>query len=242
MKKVVIWFFGDRAGRTLIGTWNWFWGRPLEAGNKLTVEVAQAALVDMQASVAKLAESVAKIQGSYQQAKAKYDHKLVEHQRLEAKAQLAQHHGNEAAARMAISQTIVLEKLLPQLEDQVQQAEQILHHNKERLTRERQRLETFKAEMQNMRDLAEVNEALGAIASVNNDIGADSARIQFTEAQNAIQGRYRQEQALAELTEDPAEQLAADLEQLTLEDEISRRLSQLKPADIPTPLEKAHDN
>lgn len=231
MKKIILWFFGERAGRTLIGTWNWFWGIPLESGNKLAVEVAQASLVDMQASVAKLTESVGKIQGSYQRAKTKYEQKLDEHKRIEAKAQLAHQHGNEAAARMAIGQAIAIEKLLPQLEHQVQQAEQILQQNKNRLERERQRLATYKVEMQNLRDLAEVNEALGAISTVNNDIGADSARVQFNDAQNAIKGRYQQEQAMVELTEDPAEKLSADLEQLTLDEEISRRLSQLKSAE-----------
>lgn len=231
MKKIIVWFFGDRAGRTMVGAWNWFWGIPLEAGNKLAVEVAQASLAEMQASIAKLTESVARIQGSYQQARAKYDQKLREHEQLEAKALLAQQHSRADAARIAMSQAIAIERLLPQLETQVQQAAAILATNKQRLERERQRLESYKVDMQNMRDLAEVNEALNAIAKVNSDVGADSARVQFGEAQSAIQGRYRQNQALAELTENPAEQMAADLDQLTLDEEVARRLRQLQPQE-----------
>lgn len=227
MKKFIVWFCGDRAGRTVVSGWNWLLGRPLASGNQFAVEVAQASLVDMQKSVAKLATSVAQIQSSCQQAKAKLSQKLQEHEQLQAEAQTAQKHGNETAARIVMGQALVIEKLLPQLKAQVERAEAILKTHKRRLDQERQRLENYKAEMQNIRDLAEVNEALNAISEANNTIEPDSARLQFNEAQSAVQNKYYQNEALAELMNDPAEQFMAELKQINLDEEISRRLQQL---------------
>ena len=99
--------------------------------------------------------------------------------------------------------------------------------SKDKLNRERTKLEAYKTDMQNMKDMAEINEALGAIAKVNNDLSIDSARSQFEQAKNAVQGRNLQQQAFAELSENPQERLQAELENMTLDDEVNRRLQML---------------
>ena len=86
------------------------------------------------------------------------------------------------------------------------------------------KLEAYKTDMQNMKDMAEINEALGAISKVNNDLSIDSARSQIEQAKNAVHGRNLQQQALAELSENPQEKLQAELENMTLDDEVNRRL------------------
>ncbi|NJL10487.1 MAG: PspA/IM30 family protein [Calothrix sp. SM1_7_51] len=224
MKKVIYWVMGEKAGRVLVGTWNWLWGMPVEQGGKVAVRVAEESLVSMQESVQKLAEAVAMQVGSYERAKKKYEEKVKELKQLEQQAGIAQRGGNAEAARMAMAKVIQIEQLLPQLESQVKQAEQYVNASKDKLNRERMKLEQYKADMQNMKDLAEVNEALGAIAKVNNEFDIGSARSQFEEAKNAVQGRNLRQNALAEISENPAEKLQADMEKMTLDDEINRRL------------------
>lgn len=224
MKKAIYWLMGDKAGRVIVGTWNWLWGMPVEQGGKVAVRVAEESLVSMQESVQKLAEAVAMQVGSYERAKKKYEEKVRELKQLEQQAGIAQRGGNAEAARMAMAKVIQIEQLLPQLEAQVKQAEQYVNASKDKLNRERMKLEQYKADMQNMKDLAEVNEALGAIAKVNNDFDIGSARSQFEEAKNAVQGRNLRQNALAEISENPAEKLQADIEKMTLDDEINRRL------------------
>lgn len=228
MKKAIYWLMGETAGRAIIGTWNWLWGMPVESGGKVAVATAEEALRDMQASVQKLSEAVAIQVGAYQKAKQKYQAKAEEMQRLERQAITAQKLGNQEAARMAISKVIQIEQLLPQLETQVQQAETYVNASQEKLQRERLKLEAYKADMQNMKDITEINEALAAMAKVNSDLNIDSARSQFEAAKSAVERRHLQQQALAEISENPAEKLQADLEKMTLDDAVSQRLKMLE--------------
>jgi phage shock protein A len=231
MKQFIYWLMGEKAGRTIVGAWNWLWGIPVESGGKVAVAVAEASLQDMQVSVQKLAQAVAMQVGSYERAKKKYEDKANELRQFEQQALVAQRSGNEDAARLAMARVIQIEQLLPQLEVQVKQAEGFVTASKEKLNRERLKLEQYKTDMQNMKDLAEVNEALGAIAQVNNEFDIGSARSSFESAKSAIQGRNLRQNALAELSENPAEKLVADLEKMTLDDEISRRLQVLEGAE-----------
>lgn len=227
MKRIIYWLMGEQAGRTLTASWKWLWGLPIDPGGKIAVEAAQESLHSMQESVAQFTESVAKIMASYQRAKEKYQSKQGELRQFEQQAALAHRNGNDQAARLAMSKAIAVEHLLPQLASQVAQAQKILQANQEKLDRERQRLETYKIEMQNLKDLSDVNEALAAITKVNSDIRVDSARSQFERAQASIQSRHLETNAIAELSSDPAEKLVAELNKLTLDDEIDRRLQTL---------------
>lgn len=228
MKKAVYWLMGEKAGRTIVGTWNWLWGIPVESGGKVAVSVAEESLQSMQASVQKLAEAVAMQVGSYERAKKKYEEKAQELRRLEQQALTAQKMGKEEAARMAMTKAIQIEQLLPQLEAQVKQAETFVNASKDKLNRERLKIEQYKTDMQNMKDLAEINSALESIAKVNNEFDIGSARSSFESAKNAVEGRHLRSNALAELSENPNEKLAADLEQMTIDDEVSRRLQMLE--------------
>lgn len=219
---------GDKAGRSLIGIWNWLWGLPVESGGQVAVEVAEESLRSMQESVQKLAGAVSTQVAAYQRAKTKYEDKIREMQTFERQALAAQRNGNEDAARLGMSKVIQIEQILPQLEAQVQQAEQFVSASKDRLNRERQKLEAYKMDMQNMKDMAEINAALGQIAKMNSDLNIDSARSQFEQAKGAIERRNLQQQAFAELSENPQEKLQADLERMTIDDEVTRRLQRLE--------------
>jgi phage shock protein A len=107
----------------------------------------------------------------------------------------------------------------------------IAHQGK--LQRERQKLESYKVQMQNLKALAEVNEALAEIARVNTELSTESARNQFEAAQAAIERRHGQVNALAELAENPTEKLEAELNRLTLDDEVTRRLQRMQQTPHP---------
>jgi phage shock protein A len=231
MKKAIYWLMGEKAGRTIVGGWNWLWGLPVESGGKLSVAVAEESLRSMQESVQKLAAAVSTQVAAYQRAKTKYEEKVREMQTVERQAITAQRNGNEEAARLAMSKVIQTEAILPQLEAQVKQAEIYVNASKEKLNRERTKLEAYKTDMQNMKDMAEINEALAAIAKVNNDLSIDSARSQFEQAKNAVERHNIEQQSLAELSENPQERLQAELENMTLDDEVNRRLQMLDDPD-----------
>ncbi len=228
MKKVIYWLLGEKAGRTVVGVWNWMWGMPVESGGKIAVAVAEESLQSMQESVQKLAAAVATQDWAYKRAKQKYESKAKELQTFESQALIAQRRGNEEAARMAMTKVIQIEQILPQLEEMVKQAEKAVANSKEKLNRERTKLESYKTDMQNMKDMAEVNEALAAIAKVNNEFDIGSAKSQFETAKNAVERRNLKENSLAELSENPNEKLQADMEKMTVDDEISRRLGRLQ--------------
>ena len=236
MKKAVYWIMGERAGRTIVGIWNWLWGMPVESGGKVAVAVAEESLQSMQEAVQKLAGAVAAQEGAYKTAKRKYEAKITESKTLEQQAMIAQRSGNEEAARMAMSKAIQTEQILPKLEEMVKQAETSVKASKDRLNRERVKLETYKSDMQNIKDMSEVNEALAMIAKVNNEFDIGSAKSDFEKAKSAVERRNLQTEALAELSENPAEKLQAEIENMTLDDEVARRLQRLqdsKPKQLP---------
>ena len=236
MKKAVYWIMGERAGRTIVGTWNWLWGIPVESGGKVAVAVAEESLQSMQEAVQKLAVAVAAQEGAYKTAKNKYEAKIKEFNTLEQQAMVAQKGGNEEGARMAMSKAIQTEQILPKLAEMVKQAETAVKASKDKLNRERMKLESYKADMQNMKDMSEVNEALAMIAKVNNEFDIGSAKSDFEKAKGAVERRNLQTEALAELSENPTEKLQAEIETMTLDDEVARRLQRLqdsKPKQLP---------
>ena len=202
----------------------------------MAVAVAEESLQSMQESVQQLAKAVALQVGAYERAKKKYQDKIEELKTFEQQARLAQNAGQEDGARLAMIRAIQIEKLLPALDQQVQQAGQFVEASKGKLNRERTKLEQYKSDMQNIKDLAEVNAALESIAKVNNEFDIGSALSSFSAAKNAVEGRNLTSAALAELSENPNEKLAADLDQLTLDDQVSQRLKALEstsPRQLP---------
>lgn len=228
LKLVIYWLIGERSGRSLVGIWNWLWGIPVESGGKIAVEVAQESLESMQRSIAQITESVATVVAAYEKAQTKYAAKLQELKQAENQASLAYQQGNEEAARLAISRAIAIERLLPKITAQVAQAEKVVIAAKEKLYREREKVEAYKTEMQNLKALSEINEALATIAKVDSSLNLSAASDQFESAQAAVEGRYLKVNAQAELSESHTDKLQTDLDRLTLDDEISRRLSKLK--------------
>ncbi|MGB6298497.1 MAG: PspA/IM30 family protein [Rivularia sp. (in: cyanobacteria)] len=231
MKKVVYWLMGERAGRTVYGVWNWLWGLPVESGGKVAVAVAEESLQSMGESVQKLAQAVAQQEAAYKRAKQKYEEKAKELKTFESQALVAQKQSNQEAARLAMTRVVQAEQILPRLEEMVKQAETAVKASTDKLNRERMKLEAYKADMQNMKDISEVNAALEQIAKVNSEFDIGSAKSQFESAKGAVERRNLSAESLAKLSENPAEKLQADLENMTLDDEVARRLQMLEDTD-----------
>ena len=86
--------------------------------------------------------------------------------------------------------------------------------------------------MQNLKDLAEVNEALVEIGKVNSEFDIGSAKSQFDAAKSAVENRNLRANALNSLSEDPQTAINEEIEQMTLDEEVSLRLQQLESNDI----------
>jgi phage shock protein A len=224
MKQFIYWLMGEKAGRVTLSAWNWLWGKPVEPETKALQPVAAAEqyLQSMQESVQKLAAAVNAQETSYKSAKTRYKAKVKELQNLEQQAVMAQNSGDEAAARMAIAKVIQTEQLLAQLEEMVKQAEAAVNASQMTLHREQMKVEKYKLDMQNMKDLADMNEALEAIAKINNEFNIGSAQAQFEATKSEMERRNLEQQALAEL-ENPDAKLLSDIDN----HEVERRLKQI---------------
>jgi len=223
VRKIIYGIFGQRAGSLIVGTWNWLWGLPVEKGGAEAVAVAEESVRTMQETVQRLTEAVATQVAAYQRAEQKYVQKVREYQALENKARLAMQRGDQEAARLAMAEALRIEAALGPLKEQVETAERYVKAAKEKLAREKERLALYKRELSNLKDIYEVNKALEQMTAYS----IDSAKSQFEAAKNAIQARQLKVHALSELSEDRSEQLAAQLDEMALEDEISRRLAML---------------
>jgi phage shock protein A len=228
MKKSIYWLMGDRTGRVLTASWNWLLGMPIEANSQIAREVASESLLSMQNSVNKLMEAVATVITVYRQALTIYEAKQKEAHQAESQALIAQQQGNEEAAHLSMRRAIQIESLLPQLQERVLQAKQLAEQMQLTLKKERQKLEHYKIEMENISALAGVNQALAEISKTSNKLEIGTARSQFEQAGKAIQGQYIKGSIHAELSQHPHDALDATLEKLTLDDQIEQRLRQKK--------------
>ncbi|MEO0947068.1 MAG: PspA/IM30 family protein [Cyanobacteria bacterium J06641_5] len=234
MKKAIYWLMGEEGGRATLAIWRWLWGLPVtpepepEPEPQKVLEVAEASLQTMQASVKQLAQATNQQYEGYRQAKRKYLQRVRELEQLERMAALAQQEGRKDDARIAVARAMHLEEFLPQLEEQVKRAEQFMQESQAMLRQERSRLEAYRNDLQDLKDLTEINEALAAIAQVHDRQDIESTRIQFEQAKASVHERYLERQAYAELLANSAGSGKTNSDQLTQEAEISRRLQHLK--------------
>ena len=218
---------GETAGRTSVAVWKRLWGMPVEAGGKVAHKVAQESIASMQESIAQLSTAVAKVVSTYNLAQQQYNNKLESRQEAEKQAQLAYSKGNEAAARLALTKAIAIEKILPQLSERVATAEMTMNKAKAKLKRETEKLEAYKLELENLESLTLVNQAMAEMGGISTEFGLDSARSHFSEAKNGIEKKALLEEAKAELAENPNEMLADEIDALSLEAEIEQRFKRL---------------
>jgi phage shock protein A len=225
-KSFLYWFLGDRAGNTLVATWNWLWGIPIESGGKIAVEAARESLASMEQAIAELVKSVAKIDAAHKSALAKTGEKENEHTELLRQVAIAHQKGNQEMARLAMAKAIAVEKILPAMQERVQRVQKVLEAAKAKLREEQNNLEIYKLEMSNIQAMGSINEALSSINDFNSGLDLGDAIGTFDDSKVAITGRYHVENARMELSENPIEKAGRELDELTLDEEINRRLAQ----------------
>lgn len=225
-KALIYWLLGAKAGTTLAAVWKWLWGIPIESGGKIAVEAAKESLESMQRSLAELTESVAKVEAAHKSALAQYGERKNKHTELMQQAALAHQKGHPEAARLAMTQAISVEKILPPMQERVNQVEAVLKAAKDKLRRKQEKIELYRLEMSNIQAMGSMNEALIGINEFDIDLGLGGAIDRFVEAEKAVQNGYSRETAIAELGENPIEKINRQLDELTLDDEITRRLAE----------------
>ena len=226
-KKVTYWLLGETAGRTSVAVWKRLWGLPIEQGGVVAQKVAAESIISMQESIAQLSNAVAKVVSTYNLAQQQYNNKLGEFHQAEKQAQLAHSKGNEDAARLSITRAIAIERILPQLSERVSTAEITMNKAKAKLKRETERLEAYKLELENLESLTLVNQAMAEMGQFTSELDLDSARSQFADAKNGIEKRALIDEAKGELSENPSEVLADEIDALSLEAEIEKRFNSL---------------
>jgi phage shock protein A len=179
LKKFIYWLLGETAGRTLVGTWKWIWGLPVESGGKIAQKVAQESFQSMQESIAQLTEGVSKVVAGYKLTQDRYDKKQQELQQTEQQAESAYRRGDEEAARLLITKAIAIEKIMPQLKQQVEQAKQIATTATEKVQKEKEKIQAYKLDMANLKALSELNEILADIHNITIELDIDSGRSFF---------------------------------------------------------------
>ncbi len=224
MKKFVYYLFGERAGRFIVVTWNWLLGVSEPSEQEQAVSEAEKSLEQMQASVEKLTQAVAVQVQNYQEAEQHYTNKVKEYQDLETKAKALKANGNTESARLTMIQAVQLEKILPQLKENVENAEKYVTAAKQQLMRQKEKLETYKSELANMQSVQEVNAALEQMAAVNNSYNIDDAKSQFEAAKETVENYQTEAQAKFELSQNAGENFDQKMEDMSLEEEVSRRL------------------
>jgi phage shock protein A len=224
MKKFIYYLFGERAGRLIVVTWNWLWGISEPSEQEQAVSEAEKSLQEMQASVDQLTQAVATQVQNYQDAEEHYSKKVREYQDLETKAKALKANGNTESARLTMIQAVQLEKILPQLKENVENAEKYVSAAKQQLMREKEKLETYKSELANMQSVQEVNDALSQMAQVNNSYNIDAAKSKFEAAKETVSNRQVEVQAQYELSQSEGKNFDEKMEDMSLEDEVSRRL------------------
>lgn len=225
-KKIVYWLLGETAGRTSVAIWRYLWGLPIESGGRVAEKVAQESIKSMQESISQLRDAVAKLVATHNLTQQQYQKKLEEFQQAEKRAQLA-YGSNQEAARLAMTKAIAIEKILPQLSQRVEIAENTMNKAKVKLRRETERLEAYKLELANLNTLTQVNQAMAEIGGISTELDLDSARSQFADAKHGIEQRALLEDAKAELAENPMEIIADEIDALSLEAEIEKRFKSL---------------
>jgi phage shock protein A len=233
MKKVLYWLMGDRAGLTIVATWNWLWGKPVQQGGQISAAAAEAAINQMQQEVFRLAEAVAQVTAAHQSIRDEYLKKRQEMQQAESQAALSQRNGYKEAARLAMTKAIQIERIVKQLETRLQQAEQLVHQHQQKLQREREKLEIDKVEYQNLKSTVRVDDALDRITRISGDLNVTAARNQFDDVKQAIEDRHNRVNALSQLAENPSEKLQYDLDQMALNEAVEQRLQALSPHASP---------
>jgi phage shock protein A len=124
-----------------------------------------------------------------------------------------------------MTQAVQLEKLLPQIANRLEQAQDFLQASEERLQRETIQLEAYRLDVEHLKDMAELGDVLDPLSQVSRQQELETARSHLDDARSRLELQRLEEEALAELSQAEPD-TEADWEQHQLDDEVARRLQQ----------------
>ncbi len=229
-KNFVTWLMGDLAGNAIIATWDWLLGKEApvpQPSQEDTLAAAERSLALMAQSVSSLSAAVTQQATSYKNLQVQHENKAREIKILEQEATFAAKAGHDRDARQMIARVIQQEKLLEQLDSQVDRAEELLISSQNRLTQEQLEVERYRTEIRNTRDLSRVNVALREIARVNDGLDGGSARSTFENAQMQATEYEMQQKLLADISMNRSE-LADENSDYEIQNKVNERMAKLK--------------
>lgn len=179
--------------------WNWLLTVPDEG------QIAKVALESMQNNVAQLAETLAKLVEADKQASLKYEAKRQEATELLKKAQAAYQSGQDEAAKIVMTQVLVIEKMLPHLEQVAERSHQVVFDVTQKLSREQEKIEIYKLQIEHLTFFREINTILENIVETTNQSPFNDLRDQIENLKinmEFIDPEYSCEQLLDQLNLD----------------------------------------
>lgn len=191
----------NRALTVTRATWNWLWGIPIDAGGEISAQIGEDSIDDLAQSFQKLVDSVGLQRSALAEA-----HRLHEEteQRVQALGEQAEQlvaAGEDDAALAVLAEQDVLEEYRPQLEAQVQFAQQNLAEGTTRMKEAQLELKKMQAQQKMGASTMRVTQALEQ-ANQAAGIDSQSARRLFEKSQEAIQRRNLKAQANSEVQGD----------------------------------------
>jgi phage shock protein A len=188
----------NRAWTVVRATWNWLWGKPIDAGGEIAAQIGEDSIDDVAAAVQKFTESVGLQQAALAEAVRLYEETSQRVVLLGQQAEQLVAAGNDDAALEVLAEQDVIDDYVPQLEGQVRFAEQNLAEGKARLREAQLELRKMQAQQKMGASTMRVTQALEQ-ANQAAGIDSQSAMRRFEKSQEAIQRRNIKAQAVSEV-------------------------------------------
>lgn len=216
MSKFVIWLMGDKLGSILFQSWRWLWSLPsaetrasentlsieeIATADLAAIESAQTSIKLMEARVKQLHITATKLEDISNDLQEKYAAYDRYRENLQREADAKSQGGYHLPARLAEVESIGIGITLVQMAERVKIAKERTESVRIILMREWQILTNFQMEIQNLEGLAMMNKTLGEMDGVDRSKSIESIADKFKVAQFAMEDRYHEIQAIANLNE-----------------------------------------
>ncbi|MEM8721638.1 MAG: PspA/IM30 family protein [Cyanobacteria bacterium P01_G01_bin.39] len=227
-KKIIYWLLGETAGRTIISAWKWLWDLPVESGKGIAQNVAQESILSMQESITQLNNAVTKLVAAYDLAKQNYYIRLGEFNLAKKHVKIAYSKGKKNTLKSAVTKVITFKKALLESRDIVVQAQANVEKSQEKLTKEIEKLESYKLEMKNIEIISTINMAMEEISQITAELDLELASSQFVSARDAIEQKALLESAKADLAKNLQQKLETEIDLSSCFTKVTEDISQNK--------------
>lgn len=191
----------NRTKTVVRATWNWLWGKPIDAGGEIAAQVSEDSIDDLTQAFQTLVDSVGLQRGALAEALRLHDETEQQVKTLSDQAEQLVAAGKDDAALAVLAELDVLEEYRPQLEEQVLFAKQTLAEGTARMNEAQLELKKMQAQQKMGASTLRVTQALER-ANQAAGIDSQSAMRRFEKSQAAIQRRNIQAQATSEVQGD----------------------------------------